>query len=273
MSFLATIATFGFDEIDPEVTLRLYHRLGCTRAQLYRNDAAEIDLHDARALCEEIGLAVDSMHGVFGPAYDPSSPDDGLRRFSIDAYYAEAELARSIDIGMVVVHPSPLLPAEARLDEAHRVDRFEPLQQSLYELHAIGRELDVAFLIENLPPACCFGDDPLVLAGMVRDVQSEQVRLCYDTGHAQIVGLTADQILHCADVIAYFHIHDNDGVEDSHLMPGDGVGDWAAFGAALEHSRLDLPVMLEVFYPPPKLVRLLDGPLPDSLARWLRVMV
>ena len=72
----------------------------------------------------------------------------------------------------------------------------------------------------------------------------------------------------CAPAVAYLHVHDNDGRNDSHLMPGRGgeTGiDWTAFREALDATGCAAVRMLEVFEDPA-----LSGPgLKDRLAGWM----
>jgi len=45
------------------------------------------------------------------------------------------------------------------------------------------------------------------------------------------------------------HLHDNDGSEDQHLVPGGGTIDWQMVRSALDSSPYDGPLMFEVDRP------------------------
>ncbi|MBI1370401.1 MAG: TIM barrel protein [Planctomycetes bacterium] len=271
MATLATVATFGFPDFDPPIILDLYRRLGCTHCQYYRNEQNQPPIQFIKDACAGADLIIDSIHGVFGDNYDPSSPDEDRRSSSIETYREEAELAIELGGPMIVVHPSPLAPVNVVPPAAELEARRESLLRSLYELAEIGSDMDVVFLLENMPPRSYMGTDPVELAKMLREVDSPHMRMCFDTGHAHVTGTVADRLAACADVIDYLHIHDNDGKEDTHLMPGDGTTDWPALTAVLEKQNINVSAMLEVFYLRDKLEALTRGDLPAKLAKWIAV--
>jgi sugar phosphate isomerase/epimerase len=52
-------------------------------------------------------------------------------------------------------------------------------------------------------------------------------KVCYDVGHAKICGQDpADMIRKIGPYIGCTHIHDNDGIHDSHTLPFYGTIDW-----------------------------------------------
>lgn len=266
MPQLTTTAAFGFSDFHPPTILSLYKNLGCVSCQFYRNEKDPPSTKQVIDTTQEVGLPIDSIHGVFGERYDPSSPDESIRGFSMDVYRREGELAIELGGPMVVVHPSP--PAEARVSDAQRAEREAPLGRSMEQLAVIGEELGVVYLIENLPHNFYLGNDPLQLAAMIRKIDSPYLRMCFDTGHALMTGTIDDRLAAVADVVDYLHIHDNDAVTDSHLMPGDGITDWPALGRTILDASLHVPLMLEVFYLKDHLAKLAAGDLPERLRDW-----
>lgn len=153
---------------------------------------------------------------------------------------------------MVVVHPAAwtpgralMTPAEAAASDAYRAPF---LREFLAALAEVGERLGVTYLIENQPFNTYMGSDPGLLAQRVLDVGSARIRMCLDTGHANITGNPTEALLAAAPAIAYFHIHDNDGAVDDHRMPGEGTVDWTAFAAALRETGCAAVRMLEVFH-------------------------
>lgn len=269
MRNLATVAAFGFADFDPSVMLALYRRIGCTSCQFYRNEGNPPTDQHVIETCRDAQLAIDSIHGVFGPSYDPSSPDEDHRRAAMETYRSEGELAIRLGGPMVVVHPAPRAPEGVLISNTHRRQHYDPLMKSMRELAEIGRELSVTYLIENVPDNYWIGNDPIALTDMIRAVDSPNLRMCFDLGHAQMTGNVTDHLLACRDVIAYLHVNDNDGVNDSHLMPGDGVIDWELVRGALDKAKLNSPAMLEVFYLAEQVGELVESDVPEKLAYWL----
>ncbi len=271
MARLSTVAAFGFDDFDPPRTLSLYRRLGCTSCQFYRNESNPPTVDHAVAVTRDVGLPIDSIHGVFGPSYDPSHPDEQVRQNAVNVYRREGELAAELGGPMVVVHPAPISPEALPITPAQRNRRIAPLRKSMEELARAGENLGVTYLWENIPNNYFIGNDPIQLADLLRQTGSPHARMCFDTGHALMTGTVADRLAACADVIGYMHVHDNDGKEDSHFMPGDGVIAWEPVRDALRAAKLDVAAMLEVFYLDDKLSACVDSDLPRKLADWLDV--
>ena len=47
------------------------------------------------------------------------------------------------------------------------------------------------------------------------------------------------------ELIANFHVHDNNGKDDKHLPPGDGIRDWTAIMAAIKRVKYEGPLTME----------------------------
>lgn len=267
-SGLATIAPFGFS-FDPVRMLCAYRRLGVTTCQYFRNMENPPTTAQATRAAAEAGVRFDSIHGVFGADIDPSSPSAEHRRACLKIYEDEGRLARDLcgaavdgargagggGLGGpgVVVHPAGWTPRRANLSRAEAVDsqryRRPMLGEFLRRLAEIGERLGVVYLIENQPFNCYTGFDPVQLAEDVLAVGSSRIRMCLDTGHAHVVtGDVVGAIRGAGPAIAYFHVHDNDGVSDDHRMPGDGTIDWALVSGAMRDAAPAAVRMLEVFY-------------------------
>lgn len=255
MAELTTTVPFGFS-FDVPRFLRAYAGLGVRRVQFYRNEERPPTVAEALAVVRGEGMSVDSIHGVFGPKLDPTSPDAAHRAECVRVYEREGELAASLGGPMVVVHPAAQhhaagaladLPSERLASESP--ERLKRLAGFMSELATVGSRLGVVYLIENQPRNCYLGHDAAALAGAVAALGSPWVRMCFDTGHAHLSGDVTAAARACASVVAYWHVHDNDGRVDDHRMPGDGTIDWTKLGPAMAGGGGGgAPRMLEVFY-------------------------
>lgn len=268
MPKLATIAAFGFPDFNPVTLLRLYRRMGCQSCQFYRNPKNPPAAADARRIAQDSGLPIDSIHGVFGPEFDPSSPQEECRRAAIDAYRLEGDLALELGGPRVVVHPAPMAKEPSELTPQVRAARVDPLRRSLADLALLGERSGVVYLIENIPPNYLFGSDAIQLAMLVRQLNHPAVRMCFDTGHAYMVGSPAAALEACRDVVSYFHVHDNDSRTDAHLIPGRGTLPWRELARVMARFP-DTPAMLELFAPEPEMESELTDGLPQRLKSWL----
>jgi sugar phosphate isomerase/epimerase len=269
MAQLATIAAFGFPDFNPPTLLSLYRRLGCRSCQFYRNIHNPPQPTDARKIVEDLGMPFDSVHGVFGPEYDPSSPDESIRKRSVETYRQEGELALKLGAKAVVVHPSSAAQPNEPVNDATRQARRGPLFQSMEDLNEIGRKQGVCYLFENLPGNYRAGSDPIQLARLILELKSPHLRMCLDFGHAQMTGHIAHAIEECRDAISYLHVHDNDAKADSHMIPGDGTLPWETVAKQMRTLPAATPAMLELFFSEAEIENRIRLGLKDRLSHWL----
>lgn len=239
---LGTIGAFGFADFDPPQILGLYAGAGCAVVQVYRNRDKTVPAADVAAVCGDVPLKVDSLHGFFGDDMDPSSEDESVRQGTIDLYRAEADYCRAVGGDMVVVHPSP---AHAPAGDVE--DRYRQFRRSLDDLARVGEEAGVRFGIENMPPYHPLGADIGRLCDAIESVGNTHVEFVLDTGHAHMTGGIVPAIETAGTRIRHTHVHDNDGVNDTHRLPYVGTLPWSDCGRALQEVGYDGVFLLEAF--------------------------
>jgi sugar phosphate isomerase/epimerase len=159
-------------------------------------------------------------------------------------------------------------------DDGRSVDRLCAEERSLRTRTEGIEQLGLTFALENLAPVYPgpprLSHHPEIVAGLVQRLDSPAFRMCFDVGHAHIVGdapLLLDSLL---DLVVLFHLHDNHGARngspdaagvdplklDLHLPPGRGTVPWSRLAPLFEMSAA--PLMLEV-HPPHR-------PRPEQLA-------
>ena len=75
----------------------------------------------------------------------------------------------------------------------------------------------------------------------------EHYVFCLDTGHLNIAGKAPrDAITLLGKRLKVLHVHDNDGISDQHILPGQGSIDWADFTASLAKVGFDGAMSLEI---------------------------
>lgn len=74
------------------------------------------------------------------------------------------------------------------------------------------------------------------------------IGVVFDSGHAHSIGVDVLQFVEeiGAKHIVGTHIHDNDGLTDDHLAPGDGTVDFESFFAAYRERGWRFPLNLEI---------------------------
>ena len=266
---LGTIAAIGFDDIPTDRQLPLFRELGCTVVQAYRNTQANVSLERMRQALASGGMPCDSLHGIFGEQYDPSAPLESARRFAVETFQAEGRLCLDLGGSLVVVHCSTIRREGISPDE--RLVRVEQLKRSMEELGRYGQAAGVRYAFENLPAYHPLGSDVGELAAILRQVGAPNTGICFDCGHANMVGDVATAIRQGGDQIIYVHLSDNSGQADDHEMLTFGKIDAVAMARALREIRYSGTMMLEVFHSVDRLRQVIADGCAARLAKILAI--
>jgi sugar phosphate isomerase/epimerase len=114
---------------------------------------------------------------------------------------------------------------------------------ALEHLGAFARPLGARPLVENLLSE---PTTPEHLVEILETGHLDQIGVCLDLGHAHMtVGVPA-AIANLGGRIVQVHAHDNHGMKDEHLWPGDGAIDWPAAAAALNALAAPPAIVLEL---------------------------
>jgi sugar phosphate isomerase/epimerase len=234
---LLEIAAHGFEAIE----------LFATRTHFdYHSPTTAADLQQWLA---DAGL---ELHGIHAPIFESFIGGRGstpLTLASIDADHraravGEAEralhIARRIPTQVLVAHlgvprsqsPSPI---DNNRDAARR---------SVEELLQHASPLGVRIAVEVIP-------NELSRAGSLvhfveEDLESPNVGVCLDFGHAHMHGDVLDAIETVSGHLITTHVHDNRGRSDDHLVPFDGTIDWPAAMTALQKVGYEKTLLLEI---------------------------
>lgn len=198
----------------------------------------------------QIPLTVNSIHAPFGSEVDFSSFNDTIHEHGVDGQIEAIEIARLLGASYVVVHASD---GQVIADRRKRLDRARGV---LRELATVAEEADIKLAVENLPDGflCC---DVEEICSLIETINSPNVGVCFDTGHANITGCLnrwAESLLPFAISV---HVHDNDGETDQHLFPGLGSIDWRNFMRIYRESGCEADLTLECR--PPKEINWRDA--------------
>jgi sugar phosphate isomerase/epimerase len=243
---LGAIIAFDFEKWDVREEIALLHRADARRVQIYRNILQNVTPAHILEVLDEAGLTVDSLHAYIelemldGPPFDLSAEDPEVRQSALRIARSEAAYARELGCRDVIVHP--VGPGDTAKDAWRR----DTLTASAEELVRIAERAGVRFLLENMPPDM-FGASAKVLRRVVDVLDSPHLGLAYDCGHATIAGDPLGVIRTMGDRLWGVHLHDNDGKEDGHFLPGMGVVPFEDVARALAEVRFRGTFMLEIY--------------------------
>ena len=213
--------------------------------------AAWFRSHSLQAFSMHAPLFPDREMGRAGaPSVNLLHPEKTRRINAMDEIKRALETAETIPFRHLVLH----------LGE--RGDEWSPRAMeyaftALEHLGAFARPLGVRLLVENLPAEIA---SPEHLVSILEIAHLDQVGACLDLGHAHISVGVADAISTFGGRIVSVHTHDNHGIKDEHLWPGDGSIQWPATIQALNALPAPPAMVLEVSHT-------LAGPAADLPAR------
>jgi len=202
------------------------------RPHMYRRDLDD-QLDAMRRLLDECEMVVPN----FIPAQFryPSilcSSNETIRRDSVR--YIEDAIDNALKLGA----PSVSLCAGMTLHGESIERGWAQLRQSIVELLEYTDQTNLKLLIEPAHKA----ESTLVLTvadglRMIREIKSERLGICFDTGHANVNGEDLTQVVNdLRGVPMHIHIDDNHGDSDAHMIPGDGRIDFATLARALKEN-------------------------------------
>jgi sugar phosphate isomerase/epimerase len=192
------------------------------------------------------GITLNSVHAPLyadyewgragSPPMNVASTDRAGRVEAMDEIKRALEIAEQIPFRFLVQHLG--VPNES-FDER----KFEAAMTSIEHLRAFAKPLGVRILLENIPNELSTPDR---LVEMIRGAHFDDVGVCFDFGHAHIMGSVREGFEVLRKYICSTHVHDNDKNKDSHLWPGQGTIDWKEAMELLRSAPQTPPLLLEL---------------------------
>lgn len=195
---------------------------------------------------EENGLTFLDSHAPFGPYYDLNSPYEELRPRMIQYQLLTLEIAADFDVKTITFHVG-----NNHYDDTKNIPiatHIDKIKSALDVLLPHAERLGLTIGIENIWTGCNTAD---ALLKVKEAFPTDALGFCYDSGHANItlkdrgteenyafitwkytygntdVVWQPDLLEKMLPHIVNCHLHDNDGIKDTHLPPGMGNIDWS----------------------------------------------
>jgi sugar phosphate isomerase/epimerase len=157
------------------------------------------------------------------PGVNLLHPEKGRRIDAMDEIKRALESAERIPFRYLIVHLG-------EREDTWSQRTIECALTALEHLGAFARPLGVQLLIENLLSE---PTTPARLMAILELGHLSDVGVCLDLGHANMTCGVKEAISAVSSRLAVVHLHDNHGLKDDHLWPGDGAIDWPSTAAAL----------------------------------------
>ena len=206
------------------------------------DDSWQAVLYTAAKRARDVGIDIPLCHLSF---YMPDPKDATLMARYTRELYRGIDAASTMQIPLAVVHPIAYYSKECSYGDFIRAN-----MAFLSPVVSYAKEKGIKICIENMPSEKEAPDNHLY-GSCALNVSSLADKLscgvCWDTGHANISGYKqSEQLKVVGERLCALHIHDNDGVRDSHKLPFDGVVDWDDVAEGLRCCDTPLTVSVEV---------------------------
>lgn len=230
---LSIVDYFGYN-VSPQERLRLIKEAGFGGVMLLWADYFDKDYKQFPEYASKIGLQIENAHAPYLRAND-------LWKDSLDGQAAFDELAACIEdcaahgIQAVVMHPenkSGTETVELPQDFSIGLDRMKRLVD-------MAERFDISIAVENM-------SHPEYLDAILKNVQSDKLGFCFDSGHWNVFTPKVDLLSLYGHKLKAVHLHDNDGIDDWHALPFSGRIDWSDMVAKLAGSSYPGVAALEI---------------------------
>ncbi|HEY1271722.1 MAG TPA: sugar phosphate isomerase/epimerase family protein [Terriglobales bacterium] len=170
------------------------------------------------------------------PPINVAATDRAARIEAMDEIKRALEIAEQIPFRFLVQHLGVG-------NEAFTPQKFESAMTSIEHLRAFAKPLGVHILLENIPNELSTPDK---LVEFIHAAHFDDVGVCFDIGHAHMMGSVAEAFEILRSHVRSTHIHDNAKDKDSHLWPGKGTINWNEAVEMLRAAPNTPPLLLEI---------------------------
>jgi len=172
------------------------------------------------------------------PPVNVIHPEKARRIDAMDEIKRALEAAEQLPFRHLIVHLG-------EREDGWSQRTIEYALTALEHLGAFARPLGVQLLVENLTNDAT---TPEHLVTILDLGHLDNVGVCLDLGHANITVGIPEAVSVLGPRIVSLHVHDNHGMKDEHLWPGDGKIDWTAAGKLLNGLATPPAAVLEIHY-------------------------
>ncbi|MFZ3214321.1 MAG: sugar phosphate isomerase/epimerase family protein [Terriglobales bacterium] len=194
----------------------------------------------------EKGIPLNSIHSPMyseyewgrrgSPPVNIASLDKRARIEAMDEIKRAIEVAEQLPFRFLVQHVGTS-------GEDGDPRKSEAAMTSIEHLKAFAKPLGVTLLLENIPNEL---STPERLVELIHNAHFDDVGVCFDVGHAHIMGGVPQAFALLKPLVRSTHVHDNAGLSDDHLWPGDGTVNWEETMNLLRSAPQAPPLLLEI---------------------------
>lgn len=185
---------------------------------------------------EKSGIITRTVHLPQKGSFDLSQPDEELRLKALANQKKVVRHILALKPEVLVLHPCAG-DVKVEKDEA----RMQALIESLKDFCAYCKTLGMKVAVENLTNGMVQTSDDLL---RIMEGVGDNVGICFDVNHL-LKEPHKDFIRKVGKYIITMHVSDNDGIQERHFLPGDGVINWKELFEELEKIGYQQTMIVE----------------------------
>lgn len=210
-------------------------------------DGWEEEIRALRAYADSLGVPFIQGHAPF--SFRDNSPE-AWETVNYPRILRSIEIAGILGIRELVIHPIQFLPYKQNKETLHQWN-----MEYYRSLLPHAKQAGVRICLENMwqrnrlrgniitHSTCSKAEEA---AAWIDELNDPSIGYCLDLGHCGLVELDADaEIRKLGHRLTALHVHDNDFVEDQHILPYHGHANWEAILAALKEVGYSGPFTFE----------------------------
>ena len=188
---------------------------------------------------KEYGLILNDLHATEGREKFWLSKAEYARLAGVELVKNRLDMTARLGGDAIVMHIRP--DGEKDIPNADFWNRFQRSMDTILP-YATERNVQIAF--ENLESSR--PNNHNLLKQILTMYSPEQVGICYDPGHGNIVGDGLDFLDAVKDRLLVLHLNDNDGTGDQHKLLFAATIDWERAARIIAASSYTKPLGLEL---------------------------
>ncbi len=235
----AAISAAGFDAVD--FGLDGFHKwddlVSGKKCAFFEDDNLKRYVDEVKAAAEKYGVEFGQMHAPF-PLFVPKSPEGG-KNVQEDVKKCIA-LCSYLGCPRIVIHP--IFDGSARFPSMTKEQEYAANMEFYTSIIPLLKEHKVVCCLENMwsqdwkskkiyTAVCSDLNETIRYIDELNAIAGERLfGFCLDVGHLLLVGQDPCYwIEQLGDRLETLHTHDNDGVNDEHIIPYMGCANWDRF--------------------------------------------
>lgn len=227
--------------------LDLFHEHGFSSVEIWADSVhldprISPDVAAVKKQLRQLGIGVHSVHAPFRNYINRPRDEIAFCRMRTDNIKKTLDSASDLECGIMVMH------AVDRKEYNYPMKQLNIVRDYVNEICEYAACRGVRLAIEDIPPGNGGNEILTTLENQKKLFEGIGIHYCLDIGHEPLLGADMFQEIDAAgDRLITFHIHNNCGTCDDHLLPDDGILDWPRIHDYIRNSGFDGQFVLEVY--------------------------